>query len=260
MADDYLTPEERVAARKKVLSDYIDVAQPAQAQQDKAERDSLKKGVMAQTSALGAASPQLQGLGSLGILTNAANTGAELIPQQNARQDKLNLAGAQQQQGIADAKSTQAVGNVARGLENDTQRMARLVADKAFSEGMEAKKLLFHENAALADYSLEVLAKDFEAGRVSQRELIDLKNQLTQRATQKKYDADAALQTAMEEFKTDLAAGNAERAKTRLLDALKAQEAALKDSIRASSISSILSGGFGILGTVAISTFKPGAN
>jgi hypothetical protein len=260
MAETYFSPEERVAARKKVFGDFLDVAQPAKAQQQKSERDSLKRAAMAQTSSQATATPQIQGLGTLGVMTQAAGAAAQMVPQQAAAQDKLNLQGAQQQQEIATAKSGQAVGNVARALESDAQRAARLVADRAFQQGLEAKKLIFHENAALADYSLERLADDLQKGRVNARELQDLKIQLTQRATEKKYAADEALNRAMQEFKADLAAGNAQRAKQRVLDALKAQEDAMKDAARASSIGSIISGTFGIGGVLAAGAASKGVS
>lgn len=258
MIEQYLTPEERVKARKKVFQDYIDVAQPAQEERNTADRNSLKRGAMAQTSALAqTASPQLQGLGTLGVLNTAASASAQMVPQQAAAQDAMNLAGAQQQQEIAKAKSEQAVRNTGAALESDAQRMARLVADKAFQEGMSAKQLLFHENAALADYSLEQLAKDYELGRTNKVELQTLKNQLTERATQKKYAADEALAQALGEFRKDLAAGNVERAKQRILAAMKAQEEAAKDAARASGIGSIISGISGIGGAAAVKAVTP---
>lgn len=251
MAETYFSPEERVKARKQVFDEFLNVAQPAKLEQQKAERDALKKKTMAAVSAGATQTPQLQGLGSLGVVTQAATEAAGQLPQQAAERDKLNLQGAQMQQEIAGAKSGQSVQNIGRALESDAQRTARLVADRAFQQGLEAKKLIFHENAALADYSLERLADDFQKGRVNARELQTLKIQLTQRATEKKYAADEALNRALEEFKTDLAAGNAQRAKQRFLEALQAQEDAMKDAARASSIGSIISGSFGVGGVLA---------
>lgn len=246
-----VSPEDRVRARKKIFDDFIDVAQPAQEQANQSQRGALVRDTMAKTAATGSQSPQLQGLGSQGILVPAQNAGAQMLNTQAETQDKLNLQGALSQQGIANAKSAQAVANVQDGLENSTQRMARAVADRAFAEGMEAKKLIFHESAALADYSLNQLKKDFEAGRVTERELQNLKIMLAERAAKKKYAADEALARALQEFKTDIATGNVARAKSRILAAIEAQREALKDGVRASSLGAIISGTFGVMGTAA---------
>lgn len=253
---DYITPEERVASRKKVFNDYLNF-DPMQESQQKAERDELTRQTMAATGAQGSQmsrSPQLQGLGSLGIIQQAAGQGMQMLGAQATARDQTALQGATMQQGIAGAKSEQAVGNVSRGLENNTQRLARAVADKAFAEGMEAKQLIFHENSALADYSLERLKVDFESGRVSQRELLKLQQDLESRAVQRKYAADEAIQKAQGEFETEIKRGNIAGAKARMSALLAEQKAALKDAVRAKAIAD-MTAGLGSSVSAAISSF-----
>ena len=251
---DFISPEERVKARRKVLDDFIDVAQPAQQAQNKAQRDQLKQQVAASTVQQ-TQNPQLQGLGSLGVIQQASGAGMQMLGQQAQQQDALNAQGAGMQQNIAAAKNQQAVQNVSAGLESNIQRMARAVADRAFAEGLEAKKLIFHENAALSDYAMERLALDFRAGRVNKTELQRLQIALTERATQKKYAADQALAKALGEFKAEMARGNAERAKARLLAALEAQRDALKDGVKASSIANVISGTAGATSAILVNKY-----
>jgi hypothetical protein len=247
---DFATPESRVAARKKALGDFMNVAQPAQKEADTAEQTALKKNVMAQTSALGNQAPQLAGLGSLGILQSAQGQGANMLNSQAANQDALNLQGSNMQQEIAGAKTQQALTNTAAGFESTQQRLARSIADKAFSEGMSSKQLIFHANSALADYSLEQMNKDFQAGRVSQQELTALNNQLKESAVKKKYAADEMLAKALGEFQLALGTSNTQRAKARVLAAIDAQKEAMKEAARAEGTSSIIGGVFGEVGTV----------
>jgi hypothetical protein len=249
MAVNYASPDERVKARKKVLSDFINVAQPAQQEQAQQEQQGLKRQVLSQTAALGTQSPQLQGLGSLGILQTAQGQGAQMLGNQAAAQDKLNLQGAGMQQDIAGARSQQALTNTEAGAASSQEKLARAVANKAFASGMEAKQLLLHENSSLADYSLQQLSKDFEAGRTSQKDLQALQIQLKQSALQKQYAADEELQRALKEFQWALQRGNTEREKQRILRAFEAQKSAMKDAARASGIASIISGVFGAIGS-----------
>ena len=245
MAINYVSPDDRVAARKKVMDDFINVSQPAQAEQNKQEKDSLKKSVLQQTSALGSQSPQLQGMGSLGILQTAQNQGAGMLNTQAASQDKLNAQGAGMQQGIADARSQQSVQNVTAAATSSQDKLARSVANRAFANGMEAKQLMFHENSALADYSLQSLSKDFESGRVSQKELQALQNDLRAKAQEKQQSAALELDRALKEFQWALKQGNADRAKQRIKKAFEMQKDATKEAARASGISSIISGVMG---------------
>ena len=244
MADDYITPEERVATRQKVFGDYLN-QDPMLASQQQADKDEQKRQAMAATglqAQQNVQSPQLQGLGSLSIMQQAAPKAMEQLGQQATARDTQAMTGAGMQQTMAGAKSEQAVGNVTRGLENNTQKLARAVADKAFSEGMSARQLIFHENAALADYSLAKLKEDFQAGRESAANLQRLQNDLEQRSVQRKYAADEALSKAQGELEKMMKEGNIAAAKARITALMDEQKAALKDAIKAKAISDITAG------------------
>jgi hypothetical protein len=178
-----------------------------------------------------------------------------MIPEQRMQTDTLNNIGANLQQDIAGSKTKQATTNVIQGMENDTQRLARLVADNAFSKGMQAKQLIFSESAALADYAFEALQNDFQSGRISQKEIRDLGNTFVLEATKKKNNADQMMKVALESFQLDMANGNAERAKSRILAAMAAQKASLEEAAKAQATSKILEG---IVGAAA--TYATGGN
>lgn len=258
------TPEETVKARKAALSDFTDIAQPALASQQKYERDKLKMDMMQNAQAPvptpGGAVPSkgLQALGTLGMLQKGESAGAQLIPQQGAQQDKLNLQGAIAQQDIANSKTAQATTNTVQMLENDTQKYARLVADRAFAAGMEAKQLVFSENNALSDYAFEAMRNDFASGRVSQKEIRDLGNKFAIDAKKKKQTADEALKFAQEDFLTDMRAGNVERAKSRILYANAKYKEALEAAAKAQATAMVAEGIIGAAGAVADDYFGTG--
>ena len=250
------SPEDTVKARKKALEDFTNII-PAQEAQNKFERDSL-----ARDAAVKSAKPQvkpqagqvqntgLQGLGTLGMLQKAVPAAGKMVAQQGATMDKLNLQGAMQQQNIANAKTKQATENTVRGMENETQRMARLVADRAFEAGYQAKELIYSKNNALADYTLGALRKDFAEGRLSAREVRDLSNNFKIDALKKKQTADEALKKVQEEFETGITSANAERAKSRLLYLIAKQKEAMESAAKAQATSSILTGVLTIGGAV----------
>lgn len=249
-----------------------DVIQPGKAATAKAQRDTLKQNVQTATltaqekpfNQSGAYQPGqmnqgLAALGTLGVLQKAGTAGAQLFQKQGTEQDALNLQGANLQQDIAGAKTKQAVINTKAGLENETQTYARLVADKMFQSGMQAKQLVFSANNALADYSFTALKKDFEAGRVSQKEVRDLTNQFTIDAEKKKQIADQALRKAQDDFEFDMKEGNTARAKSRILSGYAAAKEALEAAAKAQASASILSGVVDIASTVAGVAYGPGA-
>lgn len=253
-----MAPEDTVKARKAVLSDYTDVAQPAMQSQQKYQRDKLKMDVMQAGNTASNApntgaieSKGLQGLGTLGVLQKGASAGAQLIPKQGMDQDKANLQGALLQQDIAGSKTKQATQNTVQMLENDTQRYARLVADRAFQSGMEAKQLVFSANNALSDYAFEAMKKDFAEGRISQKEVRDLGNKFRVDALAKKQVADQALETAKASFESDMKEGNLERAKSRILYANAKNKEALEAAAKAQATASIIEGLVGAAGGVA---------
>ena len=250
------SPEDTVKARKKALEDFTNII-PAQEAQNKFERDSL-----ARDAAVKSAKPQvkpqagqvqntgLQGLGTLGMLQKAVPAAGKMVAQQGATMDKLNLQGAMQQQNIANAKTKQATENTIRGMENETQRMARLVADRAFEAGYQAKELIYSKNNALADYTLGALRKDFAEGRLSAREVRDLSNNFKIDALKKKQTADEALKKVQEEFETGITSANADRAKSRILYLIAKQKEAMESAAKAQATSSILTGTLTIFGGV----------
>lgn len=164
--------------------------------------------------------------------------------------DQLNLQGTQTQQSMADSKTKQAVSNTVRGMENETQKLARMVADRAFQEGMSVKELLFSKNAALSDYALQVAKEDFQKGRLSEKEIRDLQNTFKLEAEKKKKKADEYLKTLEGDFATDMAAGNVERAKSRIRAMLAAQKEALEAAAKAQATSNIITGATGVVGSV----------
>jgi hypothetical protein len=251
---DAIEPEETIKARREALGQFTNLM-PAEQNQQKYERQNLQQQVADATLRQpkkqqegGIESTGSMGLGALGILGKGVTAGAEMYGKQGQAMDQLNLAGAKAQQSMADSKTKQAVTNTVRGMENETQKLARMVADRAFQEGMSVKELLFSKNNALADYAFEVAKKDFQEGRLSEKEIRDLQNVFMLEAEKKKQKAEQYLKTLEGEFANDLAAGNYERLKSRIQAKMAAEKEALEAAAKAQATAKILEG---VLGTVA---------
>jgi hypothetical protein len=249
-------PDETIKARKSALDSFTNLV-PAERSQQKFEQQNLQQQVADATMRQpkkqqegGIESVGSMGLGALGILGKGVTASADMYGKQGQTMDQLNLAGAKQQQAMADSKTKQAVTNTVRGMENETQKLARMVADRAFQEGMSVKELLFSKNNALADYALTVAKDDFQKGRLSEKEIRDLQNTFLLEAEKKKNAAEQYLKTLEGDFATGMLGSNIERTKSRYLAMQAAQKEALEAAAKAQAMGSILEGIIGVGGAV----------
>ena len=242
LVSNIVSPEDRVKSRKNVFDDFINVAQPAAASQQKYEKAQGKRDVMGATvSGAGKSQGDTQS-NALSTLTKGAQVGTQLLGQQATTQQNLNMQGGEMQQQIAAAKNAQSVGNVKRGLDKDIDTYTKVVADRAFQEGIAAKQLIFHMNSNLADYAMGKLKEDFEAGRTSKAEIQQIFIAQKERLQERKLAADRAMVDFMGNYQKDLASGNVRRAKQLLDSAVQAQKDLAKDAVRAKNTASILEG------------------
>jgi hypothetical protein len=249
-------PDETIKARKSALDSFTNLV-PAERSQQKFEQQNLQQQVADATMRQpkkqqegGIESVGSMGLGALGILGKGVTAAADMYGKQGQTMDQLNLAGAKQQQAMADSKTKQAVTNTVRGMENETQKLARMVADRAFQEGMSVKELLFSKNNALADYALTVAKDDFQKGRLSEKEIRDLQNTFLLEAEKKKNAAEQYMKTLEGEFATGMFGSNIERTKSRYLAMQAAHKEALEAAAKAQAMGDILEGIIGVGGAV----------
>ena len=250
-------PESTIRARKEALDNFTNLI-PAEQKQQKFEQQNLQQQVADATMRQpkkqqegGIESVGSMGLGALGILGKGVTASADMYGKQGQSMDQLNLAGAKQQQAMADSKTGQAVTNTVRGMENETQKLARMVADRAFQEGMSVKELLFSKNAALSDYALTVAKDDFQKGRLSEKEIRDLQNTFLLESERKKAVADQYLKALEGDFSTGIMTGNIDRTKSRVNALLAAQKASLEAAAKAQATAGIISGVAGVVAAVA---------
>lgn len=253
---DPVSSQDTIKARQKALEDFTDLV-PGQKTQQKYEQDKLK---MQLANAVGKVPQQQQegriesaggmGLGTLGVLNKAANEGGNLLGKQGQATDALNLQGASLQQDMANAKTTQATKNTVRGIENETQQLARLVADNAFKAGLTSKQLIFSRNNALVDYAFIAMKDDYQKGRISEKEIRDLQNTFALEAEKKRQKAKEYLATLRGSFESDITSGNVERAKSRTLATLAAQKEALEAAAKAQASNQVITGVIGVGGAV----------
>jgi 2,3-bisphosphoglycerate-independent phosphoglycerate mutase len=244
------TPSSRVDARKKVFDEFLDL-DPALKEEQYRQREAAKTAGMRQAFGAITQSPGLEGkLGATAATSQTQQQLAGMLPAQAMAVQAQAAQGAQMQQGIANAQSEQAVLGTAMGLEKGTADYARAVAQQAFAAGLDAKKAIFHANASFSDEAFQKLAKDFEEGRISKKELQTIASGIKQRLTERQQAAKEALKDAWLAFQKAMQQGNADREKSRVLAALQLQKDALLDAARAQQLAGILSGALKITATV----------
>jgi len=241
------TPEERTKERSAILEQQrglagADLGEQKRLQRQDTIRQIAQQSIQAVRSgspvALNQVSSQAQAAGQMQPIAEQAQAG-QLALQTEAMRGETGLAQQEQR-----AKQAQFAG------QESVDRLALEAARRAFDLGYNAKQLALHSDAKVADLAFQQMYDDFQAGRLTQKEVENYQRNLRDETMRIKRDAEAALKDAMMEFKTFTKERDAREAKKRLLTALNRYKEALKSAARASNAASILSGVFTIGGAV----------
>lgn len=236
-APERVTPEERTQASQPFYQQYKELTGPDYLEDIRRRRQERLKNVArgtAQAIQQGKQPSQFAGIAGQAqaearqaqVQEEAGEAGQALQAQQMGTQQNL-------------AQRQQAAQNWQSKLAYDQERMAGEIANRAFDMGMDARQLIFAQNEALADKAFNQLYEDFQAGRVTKREISALQRRTKEDATRMKQSADQMLADALGKFNADVAAGNMEAAKMRLNEAIAAQKAAMKRAATASNIAGL---------------------
>lgn len=237
-----LSPEETVSSRKKALDDYINIAQPMTKSQEAMERGQLASDVYAAAKkAAIAGQPQL---GSE-ALAQAQQQAAELIPKQMQRAQDLGFKGAMAQEDILGSKQTAAVRNYEKNTAEYKDKVASQLAKKAFEMGYNSKMIALSNDAYLADKGLEQMKSDFDAGRITKREITDMSNKLMANVQKMKMDLENSLASLKRDLEIAIANKDINAAKSRMDAVFAKMKSVAENSAKASNMQSIISGAFG---------------
>ena len=243
-----LSPDEAVKSRQKALDEYINIAQPALADQQAGQRGKLAADVYSQAAQ--AASTGAPGTLMQQALGKAAQASAELLPKQAEERDTANQQGAQMQQDVMNSRQSVAVAKYVKETEEAKAESARFIAKRAFEMGISAQQLALHNNAYLADYGIRQMYEDYQSGRVTKQEIQKYSNaaQLEAKTETDKIGADAS--DLAGQLSVILADKDKSRTQARVDELFKKYEDAAKAKVRAAQIGGILSGVFTIGGAV----------
>lgn len=242
-----VTPDEAVAGKKKALENFTDVAQPALAKQQSAEKGQLASDVFTQT-AKAAQMGQGQMTGSL--VGQAEAKAAELLPAQATQQQNMNLQGAQMREDIVASRQQQAITNYTTTTEMKKAEAARALSQQAFASGMDAKELSLHQNGYLADAGLAQMYKDLQEGRTTKQEAQQLALGLKAEALDLKAQYDRDYQTLQLDLQVMLKNNDIRAMQARLEKSLKLQKEMAEAAAKASNMNAMVQGGFTIAGAV----------
>lgn len=241
-----LTPDESVEQQRRVLDKYKNVS-AGDASRRRAEDSEMLDNVTSSTY------DAVQRGNTSGIssgLAKYAGERAKTTVAQNARADSQNLREANFREGVIAQRQQAALQNQASGLNEREATLKRAISQRAFDMGISSKELSLHSDSTIADIGFEQLKKDYDEGRVTAAELRNLNKQLVLKAQRKKQDAEAFLAKMKKENEVDIAQGNIEKAKQRLTIYYSMQREAAQAAAAAANNAAIVSGVFGIAGTV----------
>lgn len=239
------TGDERTKDRSKIYEEQKGLAQD-QGEQDRIQRQNVLREVAKQTFA------NLNSPIALAGVASKAQAAGQMIPtaEQQSRGETA-LQTATMEGDVTSAQQEQRAKQFMQSAKSGLDRTAMEVTRRAFDMGYTAKELAMHQNAKVSDLAFEQMNKDFQAGRLTEKELQTFARNLRWESEAMKRDADIALTNATKEFRTYIEQGNADNAKKRILAAMELQKEAMKLAAKAANTAAIVSGVFRIGGTVA---------
>jgi len=243
-----LSPTQKVASRSKALDDYINIAQPATEKQEGRERGQLAEDTYQQSVQAARGGNAQQGSE---VLAKAQQLAAEKVPEQAVRQDDLNFQGSMQKEAILSAKQEAAVAQYNRNTAEYKDKTATALANKAFEQGYNSKELAMSNNGYLSDKGFEQAAADYEAGRLTAKEIQDMQNALKLRTNDLRNQIAAEMADLKQRLKVDLSKQDLMYMKDRYEKLMQMQKDAIGAAAKGSMWGSILSGVFGIAGGIA---------
>jgi len=239
------TPEERTKERDKIITEQKGLSGPDLEQQKRLQRQDMMRQIAQETFGnLGSSTA----LAETAQKAQAAGTMLPSMQQKLAGEEALKTVS---MSGDAEtAKQEQRAKQSMSAGQEALDRLALETARRAFDLGYNAKQLSLHANSKVADLAFQQMYDDFQAGRMTKKEIETLQRDLASEAMRVKRDAEIALKDAMLSFTELKERGNAAKAKARLMSALNRYKDAMKTAARASNSASILSGVFTIGGAV----------
>lgn len=232
-------PNEAVASRKAALDKYTNVAQPALQKQQSADRGTLLSDV---STAVGQqAFKGAPVAASNRVMGQAAAKAAEMLPAQGAKQDAMNLQGANMQEDVTAGRQTQQVKNYARTTEEAKEKAATYLANRAFEYGVTAKEMLLHQNGYVADRALAQIYSDLGANRENAADIRAYQSEVALQAKQLRNQLEQDKATLMYELKVDLANKDMAAAKARYEELLRRNKEVMEAEAKASGLGKILS-------------------
>ncbi len=243
-----LSPDERVAQREKALASFTNVAQPAYQKKVGAERGQLISDV---EGAVAKQAMQGQVGAASGVMGEAMQRAAQMVPQQGAEQDALNLQGANMQSDIMYSRQGAAVDKYATMTEEMKSQAADYIAKQAFDLGYQAKELALNRDGFIADKAMGQMYSDLQQGRISRQEVFDMQSKFKQQAQDLQQETEKMLTELNNQLKFDLQKGDIAAAKARLIRVTEIQKEAARKAAQASQFGAMLSGVFTVAGATA---------
>jgi hypothetical protein len=236
-------------SQKKAIDDLKSI-EAGQAQQHEREQEDVKQDVTQTIGDMAASGGIASGQGISNMFKDATPAVAQVAVQQQSEKDELTFLGSMQEEDYRELKQSIALQEYVRKQDEAKREQALLTADSLFQMGMTSKQMVFHQNSEIADRAFQVLAEDFERGRVTAGELAKMQRGFELEAVKFRNQV-AKTQARIEQmFSESSALTQTEHAKDLLVQYNLEMERIMKAEAKAANIAGIIKGVFTIGGAV----------
>jgi hypothetical protein len=249
-----LSPDEVVKEREKALSSFSNVTGPAFQKKVAAERGNL---ISEAEKSVAQAAKRGQVSAATGDLGQAAIAASRMVPKQGMERDALALQGAGMRADIAFSRQGATLTKFERDTAEKKATAANYIAKQAFNLGYNSKEVALHRNGYLADKGMEQMYYDYQQGRISKDEIMNLQEKFARSAQRYEIESKQILAELKNELELAIKTNDVARAKSRILKAIEIQKNAARDAAQASQFGAIISGVFKV-GAVAAATYFGG--
>lgn len=244
-------------SQKKAIGDLKSI-EAGQAQQHEREQEDVKQELTQGIGDLAASGGIASGQGISNMFKDTTPAVAEVAVQQQAEKDELTFLGSMQEEDYRELKQSIALQEYVRKQDEAKREQALLTADTLFQMGMTSKQMVFHQNSEIADRAFQVLAEDFERGRLTSAELAKMQRGFELEALKFKNQV-AKTQARIEQiFSESSALTQTEHAKDLLIQYNMEMERVMKAEAKAGNIAGIIKGVLTVGGAIVGGIFGGG--
>jgi uncharacterized protein (DUF885 family) len=246
-----MTTADKLRSKRIALDKATNIAQPALDRTQATQLGQAFAKPRAQVANLAEQGGLDSRTGIQSALGKAAKTLADVSTQQNTEKTKANIGLGMQEEDLIRTRQVEEIQKFTRDQEKAQYDTGEAIARKAFDMGMDTKELVASNNAIVADAALNRMRQDFEAGRVNERELLQVSAKMQTYALEQKGKFDALMAQLQADLQRAMTEDDLKALEARQAKAMQYLKEALESSAKGANIGMIISSAAGIASIVS---------